>query len=313
MFRKILIATDFSPVSDCLIECAAELKPLGLKQAVLAHVVHVVNTRGLEDMFKAQAPSQFKTQKARLEEQGIEVETALEFGIPARDLNVLAEKHDVSAILIGSRGHNLVRSALGSVSFRLLQTAHRPVFLFRSQVMGTGESCQPAVCQESFRNILFATDFSDAAARAFDYIAEIAREFKPGVTLLHVFGTRHTGIELSDAGIKKQKDLEQGRIEEKKNLLVEMKSRLEAQGSSVEIEWATGMAAEEIVDRTAKGRFSLVVMGNHGKGFFREALLGSVANDVARHAEVPVLLIPSLHLEAVRLERKDPLGFPPNP
>jgi nucleotide-binding universal stress UspA family protein len=286
MLEKILIATDFSPASDCLVQCAAELKTLGLKKAVLAHVIYVANTPGLEDMLKAEVQSHAERQKKLLEEQGIEVVTAIELGIPARDLNDLAERHDAAAILIGSRGRNLLRSALGSVSFRLLQITNRPVFLARINVLGEGEACSISVCRQSFRCILFATDFSNASERAFGFLETIVRQSKAAVTLLHVLDRQHVEIHLSRGGIEEQEALDRRRLEE-------MRKRLEALGSEVEIDWLIGLPAEEIVARSKGERFSLVVMGNHGKGFFRAAL-GSVANEVARRAETPVLFGPDV-------------------
>lgn len=308
MFEKVLIATDFSPASDTLIDCAAQLKPFGVKQAVLVHVVCTAYTRGIEDahskrleeMFKAQATAHLAPQKKRLEEQGIEVETVLDSGIPARDLNLIADRYDVSAILIGSRGHGLVKkAALGSVSFRLLQTARRPVFLSRSHGPGEGEEeGRAGRCGQLFSKILFATDFSDASEQAFGYVEGLAREFKSDITLIHVFGRSYKEIPLTASGMKKQDDIERRRIEKKKARLEQMKEQLEALGSRVAIDWKTGEPAKEIVSKCAEGHFTLTVMGNHGVGFFREALLGSVANDVARRAEVPVLLIPSSHAAA---------------
>ncbi len=311
MFEKILIATDFSPASDCLIECVSELKSFGVKKAVLAHVVYVANTRGLEEMLKAQAPAHLKAQETRLKAQGLDVETAFEFGIPGRDLNALAEQHDVSAILIGSHGHSLVKSTLGGVSFRLLQTARRPVFLSRIKVLKEGQSCNVSVCRDVFSDVLFATDFSDAAERAFGYVEEIARELRSKITLIHVFRRSSAEVPLGEAGIKKQKDIDRRRMEEKKGRLEQMKERLEALGSTVEVVWKSGTAAKEILACAAKTPSSLIVMGNHGRGFFREALLGSVANDVVRRAEVPVLLIPSAQA-ALKKTFKPEERLPPN-
>ena len=47
MIEKLLIGTDFSPASDGLISCVGEFKALGLRQAVLAHIIYVANTPGL--------------------------------------------------------------------------------------------------------------------------------------------------------------------------------------------------------------------------------------------------------------------------
>lgn len=286
MFEKILIASDLSPAADCLIQCAAELKALGLKQAVLAHVVYVANTPGLEDLLMEKAKPQLEHQQSLLERQGIEVTTVQELGIPADDLSDLADQHDVSAILIGSRGHGLARSALGSVSFKLLQIARRPVFLSRINVLGEGDQCRISVCLRPFENILFPTDFSDTSERAFAYLENICKESRPAVTLLHVLEDQHT-THLSRQAMEEQKSLDMRRLEE-------MKQHLDKLGSQAIIEWVNGSPGEEIVNRARKGSFSLIVMGNQGKGFFREALFGSVANEVARSAEIPVLFIPAV-------------------
>lgn len=286
MFEKILIATDLSPASDCLVQCAAELKALGLKRAVLAHVIYVANTPGLEVLLEEKAKLQLEHQKGVIEKQGIKVTISMELGIPASDLSDLAERHDVSAILIGSRGRGLARSALGGVSFKLLQITRRPVFLSRINMLGEGDQRRLSVCLRAFEKILFPTDFSDTSERAFAYLENIVKECRAAVTLLHVLEKQHTA-HLTRQGIEEQKSLDMRRLEE-------MKQHLDNIGSHAVIEWASGIPGEEIVNRARGGSFSLIVMGNQGRGFFREALFGSVANEVARTAEIPILFIPAV-------------------
>jgi nucleotide-binding universal stress UspA family protein len=36
---------------------------------------------------------------------------------------------------------------------------------------------------------------------------------------------------------------------------------------------------------------SLIVMMSHGRGWFKRAILGSVADEILRHSSVPVLII----------------------
>lgn len=285
MFKKILMATDFSPASDCLLQCAAEFKTVGLEEIVLAHIIYVANTPGLEDMLEAEARPQLERQEQQLKTHGIQVTTELVFGVPARELDILAEKHGASMILIGSRGRSLVKTLLGSISFRLLQVAKRPVFLSRINVLGEGDNCSLSVCQKSFDHILFATDFSDAAEYAFDVLANFMRAHKGKVTLLHVLDRDYAEIHLSGHGIEHQQAIDERR-------LAEMKQRLEENGSPIQTEWVMGKPGDEIVKRTESGEYSLVMMGNHGKGFLREALLGSVANNVARHSAIPTLMVP---------------------
>lgn len=288
MLNKILIATDFSPASDCLLQSAvSELKKLGLKQVVLAHIIYVANTPGLDDLLKKEAAPELERQKNLLTGAGIEVVVELGSGIPAHEIDALASAHGVDAILIGSRGRSLANLNLGRVSFKLLQLTGHPVFLARINKQGEGDSCKFSVRSDSFSHILFPTDFSRTSERAFHYLENIVREYKAKATLLHVYDAEYHEY-LSPEGIEEQRSFDGKRLEE-------MKQRLIALGGQVSVEFAVGHPAEEIIARTKNGQASLVIMGNHGKGFIKEAIFGSVANEVARQAEAPVFFIPDIH------------------
>ncbi|HDR47078.1 MAG TPA: universal stress protein [Geoalkalibacter subterraneus] len=285
MFKKILIGTDFSLASDCLIRCVGEFKGLGLERVILAHIIYVANAPGLEDRMKSEDVPEIQRQKQLLEAQGFEVTTEIHLGIPARELKALAERYEVDAIVMGSRGHGFWRSLLGSVSFKMLQISDRPVFLAPVRVVGEGESCQLSVCFNSFQNILVPVDFSTNSDRIIDYLETMLEKYKASLTLLHVIDNKYVETSLSGQEAehyRKQVD----------NQLKELKQRLEKAGGQVETELAEGTPWEKIVNRTRSDRFSLVVMGRHGRGFFQEALLGSVANEVSRQTELPVLFLP---------------------
>ncbi|MDZ7641529.1 MAG: universal stress protein [Desulfurivibrio sp.] len=288
MLSKILIATDFSPASDCLVQCATELQAIGLKEVILAHVVYVANTPGLEETLEEEARPQMERQLAMLEEKGITARAELTMGLPAHKLDELATSHQVKAIMIGSRGGGLAKSALGSVSFKLLQLTSHPVFLSRINVEGKSDTCEVSVRPQAFDKILFATDFSQTAQRAGVFLKHILEQRpQTAVNLLHVCDAGDYA-RLSADGLKEQQELDRQRLEA-------LQQELAAPRATFAIECVIGKPAEEIIARTANEGASLVVMGNHGKGFFREALLGSVANEVARRAEAPVLLVPSVH------------------
>jgi nucleotide-binding universal stress UspA family protein len=50
--------------------------------------------------------------------------------------------------------------------------------------------------------------------------------------------------------------------------------------------------AEEIVRYAEDNRADLIVLGTHGYGAVRRAVIGSVASEVARRASCAVLLVP---------------------
>lgn len=283
MFRKILVCTDLSPAADALIHCVEELKNIGMEEVILTHVIYVANTPGLEEMLAEDAKPVLERQKNILEDHGIRVTVEMPFGLPAHTLNETAEKHDVSAILIGSHGKGILQAAtLGSVSTKLLHETRRPVLLARIALLEEGK-CE-VVCRKMFARVLFPTDFSETAERALDYLGKIALETGCPVTVMYVIGEKD-----DDPAVAQRRE------EGARYLLEAKRMHLEALGvAEVTIDLVHGKPAEEIICLTKKGDFSIIVMGGQGKGLLKDVLLGSVANEVARHAGVPVLFIPAL-------------------
>lgn len=277
MFRKILICTDLTPSSNGLVQCAEELKGVGMEEVILAHALSTASSVLTED-----ARQTLEQQVKMLRETGIRVSVEMPIGHAAASLAEAAERQDVSVVLISSHGKGMLQAAtLGSVSTALLHQARRPVLLGRTELLE--ESKSPAVCREIFSRILFPTDFSETAEKALQYVAAIAKERKVPVTLLHVLGQQKM-----DPAEARSAD------EAARFLLDAKKARLEKAGATeVEIALATGTPEERIVEAAREGAFSLIVIGFKGKGMVREVLMGSVAHAVARHAAVPVLFIPA--------------------
>lgn len=64
-------------------------------------------------------------------------------------------------------------------------------------------------------------------------------------------------------------------------------------GGYAKVRALSGMPAEEITAFAGKNGFDLIVMGTHGRRGLERAVLGSVAEDVARLSSVPVLIVRS--------------------
>ncbi|MCK8603719.1 universal stress protein [Desulfoferrobacter suflitae] len=289
MFKKILFATDLSPASEALIQCAGELKTIGMEEVVLAHIIYVANRPGVGEMLAQDAQPDLDRQKEILQQQGLKVTCELivgPVGLPAVILNDLAGKYGVSAVLIGSHGKGIfARAALGSVSSRLLEITAYPVLLARIGI-GEEEKCF-LQCERLLANLLFPTDFSDTAERAFFYLGSIVTAAKCPVTLLHVRNRDAVQPHL----LHRLEDLKQLDL----SRLGRMKTRLELLGSSrVAVEVGYGVPSREIIERVGGGDFSMIVMGGRGKGYIKEVCLGSVANEVAQHSKVSVLFISAI-------------------
>lgn len=287
MFNKILLCTDLSPASEILVQCAGEMKNLGLEEVILAHVLYVVHTPGLVGGLDREARPYLEHQKQVLEKQGTKVIIETPVGIPAYALNDLAEKHDVSGIIIGLHGRSIAASiTLGSVSSKLLQITQRPVLLIRTKLLEDEEECLRE-CRNFFAHVLYPTDFSDTAERAFTYLETLVSALKCPVTLICVRERAEVAPHLAYR-LEELRRLDSARLER-------MKTRLETLGAAqVSIELPFGIAGQEIVEIARAKGCSLILMGTRGKGLVQEIVPGSVAHHVARHAGLPLLFIPPI-------------------
>lgn len=302
MFNKILLCIDLSPSAENLVGCISEMKKLGLADIVLTHVIYVANTPGLEVMLEDAALPFLERHKTALEAHGFRVTIEMPFGLPAHTLADTAEKHDVSLVVIGSHGRGIMGEAiLGSVSTKLLHLTQRPILLLRLDILEEGRCI--TVCRSLFDNILFPTDFSENTERVIPYLCKITSERKSPVTIFHVIAE----TEIDPVKKKQREDTERFLLDAKRQRIlrgcgsvntaepasnnVTENSCASIQGIDVELAW--GNPGQEICKKVTDGKFSLVIMGSGGKGVVKELLFGSVANEVARHADVPVLLIPA--------------------
>ena len=74
--------------------------------------------------------------------------------------------------------------------------------------------------------------------------------------------------------------------------------------SAENVKVLVGNPAERILSESNEGDFDLIIMGTHGHGKLEDRIIGSIAADVIRQSEVPVMV--------VRLPQNSKLEFPAN-
>lgn len=291
MFSKILIATDASEASDHLISCLADLRKVGAQHVVLAHVCNVETVGAVSEATQRLHERKLQEQSRVLVEMGFTTEIKLPWGVPFVEIDNLATQTDASLIAVASHGRSLVAQALlGSTAHAIVEHVRRPVLIVRLALSHDekGKTVCATACRELFNSVLFPTDFSNTAERAFQYLEHIVRETKPSVTLLHVQEkariTRHHQWEQR---LEEFNRIDMGRLER-------LRERLLALGvPGVGIDLPFGHTAQEIVQRAGGSGHTLALMGTHGRGYVSELFLGSAAFNVARRVSIPLLLVPN--------------------
>lgn len=270
---------------------------LGVRECVLAQCFLIREHVAFPDQIKAHIEATLQRQKAILESHGLRTCVVAEPGCPAREIPRIAMERHCSVIVIGSHGHNLAHEMfLGGTASELLHQATLPILMIRLKVDDeTGHAVVVRGGRDFRRHVLYATDFSGPAKRAFDYVSELVEAGARRVTLLHVQDKAKLDTHLKSR-LDEFNEIDRGRLEE-------MKNRLKQVGkASITIQIPYGSPTEEILKRAKTDNASLVIMGSRGRGYVSELFLGSVSHNVARHSEAPVLLIPRQHSDARRAE-----------
>jgi nucleotide-binding universal stress UspA family protein len=157
------------------------------------------------------------------------------------------------------------------------------------------------------RHILCPVDFSDLSFLALKYAAVGAREYGADLTVLHA-----QAFELPRYFVRSETPLLVREISAAKEgarayLASGVKEILgKAVGHlSLRYEVVDADPLDAILDAAEKGKTDLIVLGTHGYGRVKRLLLGSVAENVLRHAKVPVFLVRQKEHEFIDLAHPD--------
>jgi nucleotide-binding universal stress UspA family protein len=287
MFKTIVLATDLSPAWDEIVACGGEFKALGCQQVVLTHVISVKFMVGMEGSLQAADRPKLAAQQRQLEAQGLQVSVEMPVGLPAYSLNDIAARYCADLVVVGSHGQSLWQEGvLGCFTCAVLHNVHHPVLLLNVHLKGPGK---PGSCEishtEIFRHALLPTDFSEISVRALEYVERLAAKGLAQVTLLNALEV--PGEEAFPPGYR------EFAIQGARDLLDQWKQRLLRAGIPVVNDRLDpGHPLPAILQVMKSQEISLIVMGTQGKGFIQEIFLGSVAHNVSRLANCPVLLIP---------------------
>jgi len=292
--RRVLFATDLSTYARAVVDCLDGLRSAGVRDVLLLHVVDqalssVEGAAGFDiiGQLRADAQRALTEDSKRLEERGFAVRTRVEVGVPAREIVRVAEEEDVWLIAVGAHGRTLLEEVfLGSVGERVLHLSRRPVLVLRPRVLDEAGAVEcPRAMTRLLARVLLATDFSPASEVATRFVADLRDAGLEEVLVLHVLGEAELGGRQPRAV---------GRIVQRAEAqLQEIAARLGQHGITARTRLERGAPADTIVRVAREGAVGCIVVGSRGQGMVAELLLGSVAERVARHSELPVVVVPA--------------------
>lgn len=274
---RALCATDLSAASKAAIENQTCLNCLGRIGVEEIHLVTVVPSNVHAGMpgidFEKRRRRALDRYRKVIEGAGFEVDVHVVRGTPHRRINGIAETIGADLVLVGSRGKSpLENRIIGSTARNLARTAVVPLLVNRVE----RETEDPdVVSAHLFRRMMYATDFSTNAERAFEAFSYL-RHATQEATLVHV---------------RTPKDPDPGEVDPAEQL-GELADQLEQWGISTRIDVRRGDPAREILDSEAEHEPTTLLVGSRGHSRLRRLLLGSVSERLVARASGNVLLIP---------------------
>jgi nucleotide-binding universal stress UspA family protein len=295
---KILVPVDGSSYSRAAIEFIAsratligaspDVQLLNVQLEVPVRAARLIGKEAVAAYYDDESKKALKGALSLLKRAGLQAGAGYAIGHPAEAIARRAEEAGVDLIAMGSHGHGALASLLfGSVTLGVLGRTRRPLLLLRGHGEAPGDSLKVGI----------AVDGSAYGVAAAGYVLEHRPLFgaRPKFTVIHAvpeFGGAAmpdmAGIALPAYSAEEIKAMQQQAFDK---AVAPVRRLFDQAGVAVDTVCLSGPAGDEIAAHAKKRKLDLLVMGSHGYGAVKAAVLGSVAQRVAAHCATPLLLI----------------------
>lgn len=261
---------------------------LNVQQNIPGTVIEHFSLEAVRSVYEAEGKAIVEKLAPEIEAYGIEPHMAVRIDDCGPAVAKIAVDDNIDLITMGSRGLSPVKSFfLGSVSRSVLEHTTTPVLLVREKELPERENLR----------LLLAVDGSDYGESAAAFIADHPGLFGPNPTIDVIFvAPDYTKMALTEVDsvtpAPTLKFFEKENQLAWENAVMPVLATLRDAGFDAKAVKRTGDAAEAIAAYAGENA-DLIVMGSHGWGKFKSAVLGSTAAKVGAATELPILIIRS--------------------
>lgn len=274
--KKILVPTDFSEYSLNAAKLAAKIAKKWEARIFFLHTVDIpVNETGIIPGQTQQDVAEMlfilKLAKKRFKElmsqdflKGVNVAEAIQYDGVYESVVKQAKKHEIDLIVMGTHGTSgyVNDFFMGSNTDKIIRLSETPVLAVRDEVT-----------VDSFKNVVFASDFSEGVDESFEPIAKVIENFDSEVHLVRII-TRDD-FYYSDPML---------------NLMEEFAKKKGLKKYTCNV-FSADNVQEGINEFAQRKGADLITTITHGRRGLARLFNGSITNDLVKSSPLPVLTV----------------------
>jgi len=294
---KILVPLDGSDYSkralaflstrSTLIGADPEVHLLNVQQPIARRAAAELGRELTRRLYESEADAVLAPARKTLAKAGIEARTRADHGHAAERIAAVADDMKADLIVLGAHGYSEFKGLLfGSVTHGVLARTKRPVLVVRSLAAPKGDGLRTGIAVDGSKFGLAAVKFALRHRSLFGTQARL--------TLLHVVPDFVMPVmaDLGGVAVPSYTEQEIKRLQDRDyEQAVGPALRLfeKAKASVTDVRLA-GLPGDAIA-AYAKKNLDVLLVGSHGYGGFKTAVLGSVATRIAAQCDTPLLIV----------------------
>jgi nucleotide-binding universal stress UspA family protein len=287
LFKKILVATDYTALSENAVKTAAVMCQQHNAGLVLLHVVKNAPTDAREEDYN---PTQdytknlkiaAKSEMRHLSEQvrnkyKIKVDEIVSYGDVVKEIVRIVQENNPDLVMIGTHGASgFRRFFIGSTAYRVIKHTQYPVMT----IPGTGD-------WTGFRNILFPIRFIPDALKKYDCIRPILLK---NSSTLHILGL---SMEPELDELLLPVESEHDRLNDVFALEEKLEVRLQEDQVNFDVIFhRCNNLAAKILETAEEKMVDLIVIVATMDKTMGDFFIGPFSQQILHHAKVPVLCV----------------------
>jgi len=270
--KKILVPVDFSEHSEYALHVAAIIAKQHNAGIVLLHMIGMSDSvlANSEIAEEAEAKYYLNLAKDKIKQytekeylKGISLEAIIQNYKDFEEVNNVAEEKNCDLVVMGSHGTSGISELfVGSNTEKVVRTSHVPVIVIKKPHQDF-----------TIKKMVMATDFANKSVSAYNKANTFAKLFNASLEVVYVntTGANFIGYDIVDK-----------RLEAFKKEL----------GKDVNINFYSHPSVERGIFKYCQEKNAdLLVIPTHGRKGLAHFVVGSLAENVSNHAQMPVMTI----------------------